>query len=217
MCGIVGYVGPRSCVASSRTGCAGSSTAATTRPAWPSSGTAGSSSVAAVGQARRTSTRRSSAAARGHIGIGHTRWATHGRPSDGNAHPHSLGRASPSCTTASSRTTWSSARQSSAAGMRSRSETDTEIVAHLIDDDLKARAGPRDRGPRGARARCSGAYAIAVRLPDERRQDRGRRNEASPARRRHRGGRELPRLGRAGASSPTPRMVVFLEDGEMAV
>ncbi len=53
----------------------------------------------------------------GSIGIGHTRWATHGRPSEQNAHPHRAGQAWSSSTTASSRTTSSSApRWCAAAG-----------------------------------------------------------------------------------------------------
>ena len=71
----------------------------------------------------------------GSTGLGHTRWATHGRPSDANAHPHldCTGRWR-WCTTASSRTIRRCANGSSPAVTHFRSETDTEVLAHLIED-----------------------------------------------------------------------------------
>ena len=89
MCGIIGYIGhkagrPRS----SSTACAGSSTAATTRPAWRSCGTARSSCGAAPASCSKLEDVIAADPIDGDYGIGHTRWATHGRPTEENAHPH---------------------------------------------------------------------------------------------------------------------------------
>ena len=68
------------------------------------------------------------------IGLGHTRWATHGRVTEENAHPTATARArSTSSSTGSSRTTPSCAASSRADGHIFTSETDAEIVAHLIE------------------------------------------------------------------------------------
>ena len=67
----------------------------------------------------------------GKIGIGHTRWATHGRPPKTNAHPHvtDLVRSS---ITASSRIFANSRNGSPRSGAEFSSDTDTEVIAHLV-------------------------------------------------------------------------------------
>src|SRR5688572_5558661 len=71
----------------------------------------------------------------GKLGIGHTRWATHGRPSDENAHPHKVGGVS--LVHNGIIENHSALRAELAArGRTFSSETDTEIVAHLIAEEL---------------------------------------------------------------------------------
>ncbi len=78
------------------------------------------------------------------IGIGHTRWATHGAPTDGNAHPH-LGccgaEATPSVAVVHNgviENYHSLKTRLEAEGYVFRSETDTEVIAHLIDSGLQS-------------------------------------------------------------------------------
>ena len=70
----------------------------------------------------------------GHAGIGHTRWATHGRPSDANAHPHSDCQAQIAIVHNGIVENYRELRKLLAAqGHRFRSQTDTEVIAHLIE------------------------------------------------------------------------------------
>ena len=97
----------------------------------------------------------------GTIGIAHTRWATHGKPSEVNAHPHA----------SSNRLTvvhngiienHSTLRQElEADGFVFLSETDTEVVAHLLCREIDQAGSFRD-GVGAALDRLDGAYAIAV-------------------------------------------------------
>ncbi len=96
----------------------------------------------------------------GTVGIGHTRWATHGKPSEQNAHPHR----SDGCVLVHNGIIENYAplkQQLEKDGYHFESETDTEVVAHLIDKHLK-------KGSTLADAVCAatkeirGSYAIAV-------------------------------------------------------
>ncbi|MBC7793770.1 MAG: class II glutamine amidotransferase, partial [Clostridia bacterium] len=93
----------------------------------------------------------------GTIAIGHTRWATHGRPSDENAHPHRVG----DCVVVHNgiiENFLELRADLAATGSLFDSETDTEIIAHLI-----ARAeGTIEQRVRKALSQVRGAYAIAV-------------------------------------------------------
>jgi len=71
---------------------------------------------------------------RGHVGIAHTRWATHGRPSDINAHPHVDCASRLAIVHNGIIENYRDLRKSlSAEGHRFRSQTDTEVIAHLIE------------------------------------------------------------------------------------
>ena len=98
---------------------------------------------------------------RGNVGIGHTRWATHGRPSDGNAHPHKVGGVSV-VHNGIIENHLDLRRDLVGEGRAFSSETDTEIVAHLIDRALAAGAGSLVEAVVRALAEVRGAYAIVV-------------------------------------------------------
>src|SRR5688572_13809716 len=97
----------------------------------------------------------------GATGIGHTRWATHGRPSDENAHPHKVGPVSV-VHNGIIENHMALRAELSANGRTFTSETDTEIVAHLVDDALRNGARDLPDAVRRALERVQGAYAIVV-------------------------------------------------------
>ncbi|HLH76809.1 MAG TPA: glutamine--fructose-6-phosphate transaminase (isomerizing) [Candidatus Binataceae bacterium] len=73
----------------------------------------------------------------GVVGIGHTRWATHGRPSEENAHPHQAGPVA--LIHNGIVENYVELREAlSGRGHRLRSETDSEVIAHLIEERVKA-------------------------------------------------------------------------------
>lgn len=96
----------------------------------------------------------------GTIGIGHTRWATHGRPSEINAHPHKAGSIM-LVHNGIIENYLQLKEELRAAGHTFKSETDTEIIAHLIEDHRKTGIG-LEQAVRNTLAQLRGAYAICV-------------------------------------------------------
>jgi glucosamine--fructose-6-phosphate aminotransferase (isomerizing) len=98
--------------------------------------------------------------ARGHAGIGHTRWATHGRPSVENAHPHRSGPVYVAHNGIIEN--YPELRDEvEQAGHKLESQTDTEVIAHLIDLEL-ADGDDLLGAVRRACERLEGSYALAV-------------------------------------------------------
>ncbi|MCD4688256.1 MAG: glutamine--fructose-6-phosphate transaminase (isomerizing) [Desulfuromonadaceae bacterium] len=93
-------------------------------------------------------------------GIGHTRWATHGRPSETNAHPHRSGQVAVVHNGIIENYLELKARLI-AQGHEFSSETDTEIIAHLIDAHLR-QCGDFEAAVRQALSQVRGAYAVAI-------------------------------------------------------
>jgi len=99
------------------------------------------------------------------VGIGHTRWATHGAPSVGNAHPQTAGRVTLVHNGIIENFAALKA-ELTADGRRFESQTDTEVVAHLIDRELSHGAQPLE-ALKAALDRLTGAYALAVLIEGE--------------------------------------------------
>jgi glutamine---fructose-6-phosphate transaminase (isomerizing) len=96
----------------------------------------------------------------GSIGIGHTRWATHGRPSEINAHPHKAG--SIIVVHNGIIENYLQLREElKKAGHIFKSETDTEVISHLIDETL-IKEPDFEKAVRIALSRLVGAYAVCI-------------------------------------------------------
>ncbi len=169
MCGIVGYVGTRPVVPVIIEGLR--------RLEYRGYDSAG----IAVGSAGALSLRRASGKLRnleeairahpiegGTYGIGHTRWATHGRPTEENAHPHR------DCTgrivvvhNGIVENYLKLKAQLKAQGHTFLTETDTEVIAHLIEQEQKAGAPSLADAVRRTAKQLTGAFAISVISADE--------------------------------------------------
>ena len=100
------------------------------------------------------------------LGIGHTRWATHGKPSDENAHPHSDGSGRLALVHNGIIENYLELRSElQAEGRTFHSETDTEVLCHLVGRELDGGAGLAD-AVRQALTHVRGYYALAAMTPD---------------------------------------------------
>ena len=95
----------------------------------------------------------------GRIGIAHTRWATHGRPNETNAHPHAT--ESVAVVHNGIIENFRELREELAAkGAQFKTDTDTEVVAHLVSEEMKQGRGPLE-AVAAALPRLRGAFALA--------------------------------------------------------
>lgn len=114
----------------------------------------------------------------GTVGIGHTRWATHGRPSDANAHPHRDCAGRIAVVHNGIIENYAALRSRLLeAGHLFKSETDTEVLAHLIETHYD---GDLESAVRATLSEVRGAYALGVISSDDPEHLLFARNGASP-------------------------------------
>src|SRR5579863_4586420 len=161
MCGIVGYVGTKECApilveGLRRLEYRGYDSAGL---ALHCGGERGIEIVRAVGELTNLEAALRKTPLAGTTGIGHTRWATHGRPTEPNAHPHVAGKVAV-VHNGIIENHVALRRELESTGVRFASDTDTEIVAHLVDQALGYGGVRLADAVRSALARVRGAYAI---------------------------------------------------------
>jgi glucosamine--fructose-6-phosphate aminotransferase (isomerizing) len=214
MCGIVGYVGSQPCSDILLTGLR-----RLEYRGYDSAGIAiatgdGVKIVRAEGKLSNLERAYHADAFDGTTGVGHTRWATHGSPTERNAHPHRAGRVV-LAHNGIIENYMQLREELTDRGCAFTSATDTEVVAHLIDTEFGDGAHDLHEAVRRALQRIEGSYALVVMDVDHPEQLVVARN-ASPM-----------VLGRNGdeafAASDVPAVLghtrdfVFLEDGDTAV
>lgn len=100
---------------------------------------------------------------RGHIAIGHTRWATHGEPSDRNSHPHVSGNGKLSMIHNGIIENYAQLKQELLnQGHIFKSDTDTEVLIHFIEEIQKSNHCTLEEALRIALKRVVGAYVIVI-------------------------------------------------------
>lgn len=149
----------------------------------------------------------------GHTGIGHTRWATHGRPTERNAHPHM----SPTVSVVHNGIIENYRElkaELTAKGHTFESETDTEVVVHLITDKMKRGMSPKD-AVKAALDRLQGAFALGIIFAGDENVLMAAR-QGSPLAIGH-GTGEMYLGSDAIALAPFTDAITYLEEGDYAV
>ncbi|MGN6549498.1 MAG: glutamine--fructose-6-phosphate transaminase (isomerizing) [Pararhizobium sp.] len=149
----------------------------------------------------------------GTIGIGHTRWATHGAPTEGNAHPHFAAGVGVVHNGIIENFAELKA-ELSAGGAAFSTQTDTEVVAHLLAGFME-QGLPPETAMQKALARLRGAYALAVIFKDHDGMMIGARNGPPLAVGHGKG--EMFLGSDAIALAPFTDDITYLEDGDWAV
>src|SRR5436189_2351812 len=149
----------------------------------------------------------------GTTGIGHTRWATHGRPTESNAHPHATERLA--VVHNGIIDNFRELREElEKTGARFGSDTDTEVVAHLVTQEMKSGHSPAE-AVAAALPRLRGAFALAFLFAGEENLLIGAR-KGSPLAIGY-GEGEMFLGSDAIALAPFTDTISYLEDGDWAV
>src|SRR5476649_101360 len=149
----------------------------------------------------------------GNIGIGHTRWATHGRPTESNAHPHATEQVA--VVHNGIIENFRELREKLiAGGAIFGSETDTEVVAHLVSAEMKAGKSPVE-AVAATLKQLRGAFALAFLFAGHDNLMIGAR-KGSPLAIGY-GDGEMFLGSDAIALAPFTDMISYLEDGDWAV
>jgi glucosamine--fructose-6-phosphate aminotransferase (isomerizing) len=149
----------------------------------------------------------------GTIGIGHTRWATHGAPTHNNAHPHATENVAV-VHNGIIENFRELRHELEAAGATFSSDTDTEVIAHLINGYLADGKSPKD-AVEATLARLEGAFALAIIFKGENKLMIGAR-QGSPLAVGY-GDGEMYLGSDAFALAPMTNRVAYLEDGDWVV
>ncbi len=214
MCGIVGYIGPREITHHVILACL----KRLEYRGYDSAGIAllsenGFEIRRSLGKLQKLEALIAKDSLKGKVGLGHTRWATHGRPSEINAHPHRAGDVVV-VHNGIIENYLTLKEELKAAGHTFKSETDTEVLSHMIQNNLFQGQGFVE-AVHSALRRVQGSYALGVMCRKEPGILIGARKE-SPL---------IVGLGDEGhfIASDVPavldhtRRMVFLDDGEMAI
>ncbi|MBD25461.1 MAG: glutamine--fructose-6-phosphate transaminase (isomerizing) [Candidatus Marinimicrobia bacterium] len=149
----------------------------------------------------------------GTLGIGHTRWATHGVPSEGNAHPHSDGRVA--VVHNGIIENFQELREDlEGKNHKFDSDTDTEVVVHLIHQYLNSGESP-EGSVQTALSRLQGAFSLAILIADVPDKLFGARR-GSPLVIGY-GSGEMYLSSDAMALAPMTRRITYLEEGDWVI
>jgi glucosamine--fructose-6-phosphate aminotransferase (isomerizing) len=167
----------------------------------------------AEGKLKNLEARLKTAPLKGRTGIGHTRWATHGKPTENNAHPHATERVA--VVHNGIIENFRELREAlEKKGTVFKTETDTEIVLHLVDDQLKKGIKPIE-AVRATLKQLRGAFALAFIFTGDQDLMIGARN--GPPLAVGYGDGEMFLGSDAIALGPFTDTVAYLEDGDWVV